>query len=525
MVYGNSMIKLRFYGPWGEEQLSEKYISVPYNFVPLNQLEYTLTAGVIEDNNKARFMRANLNYGLGRRITVGGGLEYLSSLSKGKIMPYIHASMRIASNVMLSAEHVYGVKSKTVLNYRSSSNIQADLSYTRFTKNQRAVRMDFLEEKKLVMSVPIRTKKFNAFTRLTVNQFILFYPTGTAKDELKYTTAELLFSGVIKGISTNLTSYAVFNKKGNPLVYSNLSLNFRLPGGFRLNPQAQYEYSQHHFSKVKLEVEKNIFMRGFANLSFERNFTGVPGNIVTLGLRYNFSFAQTFFSASKDKNVVRTVQSARGSLIYDAKTNHLEASNQTQIGKGGIIVRPFLDLNCNGERDEDEPGAAGLKININGGIMDPDVKDSIIRVSSLEAYTSYYVELDKNSFENIAWQIKKPTIKVVVDPNQFKLIEVPITVASEVSGTVKINNNNSLSGQGRIIVNILDSENQQVAKVITEQDGYFSYMGLKPGKYTVQVDRLQLEKLNLKSDHKFEIRVGKSHDGEVIDNLQFILTK
>ena len=28
MDYGNSLVKLRFYGPWGEERTSEKYISI-----------------------------------------------------------------------------------------------------------------------------------------------------------------------------------------------------------------------------------------------------------------------------------------------------------------------------------------------------------------------------------------------------------------------------------------------------------------------------------------------------------------
>ena len=523
MVYGNSMIKLRFYGPWGEEQFSEKYISVPYQFMPAGQLEYSLTAGVVEDDKKARFSRANLNYGLGKIITIGGGVEYLSTLNKGKIMPYVNASLRVGANVVLSGEHVYGVKSKSVLNYRSSTNLQVDLSYTRFVKNQLAVRMDFLEEKKIVASAPIRIKKFNAFSRLTINQFILPGAAIAGKPRPKYTSAELLFSGLIAGISTNLTTYAVFSKPGNPLVYTNMSLNFRVPGGLRINPQAQYEYSRNHFSKVKIEVERNLFMRGFANVSFEKNFTGTPGNIISVGLRYNFSFAQTFFSASKAKNVVRTVQSARGSVLYDSRTNHVSLGNQTQMGKGGIVVIPFLDLNNNGERDEDEHGVKGIKLNITGGLMDPDKNDSIIRITNLEAYTSYYIEVDKNSFDNIAWQIRKPTIKVVVDPNQFKAIEVPISVLAEVSGTVKLEKNNTTSGLARIIVNITDESSNLVAKVITEQDGYFSYMGLAPGKYKVSIDQLQMEKLHLSSTHAYEIKVAKNQNGDIISNLDFLI--
>jgi hypothetical protein len=484
-----------------------------------------VTAGVVENDQKSRFGRANLNYGLGKNITIGGGVEVLSTLARGKVMPYLNASIRLSSNILFSAEHVYNVRNKAVINYRSRSNLQVDLSYTRFEKNQLAVQMDFLEERKAIISMPIRTKKFNAFTRLTLNQFTLPYSYTGDKPGTKFTSGELLFSGVVAGISNNITTYALFNKTGNPLVYTNFSLNYRFRSGFRLNPQAQYEYGQNKFSKLKMEVEKNISTRGFVNVSYERNMVGLKSNIVTVGFRYNFSFAQTFFSASKDKDAVRTVQSARGSIMYDKNSGYVGASNQSQVGKGGIIIKPFLDLNCNGSRDENEPGVDGLKLHINGGRIEPDHKDSSIRISSLEAYTSYYIEIDKNSFDNISWQIKKPVIKVIADPNQFKKIEVPISVLSEVSGFVKLKNETGSIGLGRVIVNIHSAEGKLMSKVISEQDGYFSYLGLVPGTYRVSIDPLQMEKLGLKTKAAFDFDVKSTIDGDVIDGIEFTLEK
>jgi len=34
LVYGNTSVKLQFYGPWGEERSKEKNISIPFNFLP-----------------------------------------------------------------------------------------------------------------------------------------------------------------------------------------------------------------------------------------------------------------------------------------------------------------------------------------------------------------------------------------------------------------------------------------------------------------------------------------------------------
>ncbi|MDD4922932.1 MAG: hypothetical protein PHS30_10715, partial [Bacteroidales bacterium] len=43
LVYGNSNVSLRYYGIWGEEQERKMNISIPFNFLPKKELEYTLS--------------------------------------------------------------------------------------------------------------------------------------------------------------------------------------------------------------------------------------------------------------------------------------------------------------------------------------------------------------------------------------------------------------------------------------------------------------------------------------------------
>lgn len=522
MVYGNSVVKLRFYGPWGEERTSEKYVSVPFNFIPLHQFEYNVTAGIVEDNWKSRYSRAALNYGLSRRITVGGGVEYLSSVTSGQTMPFVNASLRLGPHILVSGEHTYGVRSKGIISYRLPSNVQFDLNYTRYDKEQTAVMFNYLDEKKIVLSMPFRGKRFTAFSRFTLNQFTLPY-NKILKIKTKYTSAEFLLSAVVSGVSSNLTTYAILSDPDNPLVYSNLSLTFRLPAGIRFRPQAQYEYRQKAFSVIKGEVEKRLFNRGFLNVAYEKALVNGSLNSITVGLRYNFSFAQTFFSASQNHRSVATTQSARGSLMYDGKTNYLGANNQTGVGKGGITVLPYLDLNCNGRREPGEPKAFGLKLHTNGGRIEHNTGDTIIRITGLEAYTSCYLELEKGSFDNIAWQIRTPTLSVAVDPNRLKLIEVPVAVVGEVSGKVLLIENKGASALGRIIVNVYNRDSNLVARMLTESDGFFNFIGLAPGEYTASVDAVQLAKLRMTSSFPLSFKILQSREGDIINNLEFTL--
>ena len=526
VIYGNSSVKLRFYGPWGEERTSEKYISIPFNFIPFHHFEYNITSGIVDDKQKGLYSKASLNYGLGRHITVGGGMEYLSTVTSGKLMPFVNVSMSLLQHILISGEHSYGVRSKGIISYRTAANLQAELSYTRYVKGQTAVLNNNLDEKKLVVSMPVRGKKFTAFSRFTLNQFIL--PDGQfyySKFKTKYTSAELLISAVVLKVGSNFTTYAVFDRPGTRIVYSNLALTFRLPAGFRVTPQVQYEYGRKKISMLKAEVEKSISSRGLVNLAYEKDYGAdrIKVNAITLGVRYNFSFVQTSFFVRQSGHSVISTQAARGSLMYDAGTNYLGAGNMNVVGKGGIIIAPFLDINSNGLRDPGEPKVSGLNVRICGGRLEKDIRDTLIRVSGLEAYTACFIELDKNSFDNIAWQIKKGTISVMVEPNVFKTIEVPVYVVGEVSGYVMQENKGENKGLGRIIINIINGNAVLVSRTLTEDDGFFNIIGLPPGKYAATIDQVQINKLQLVATPAINFEILPKREGDVKDGLKFIL--
>jgi hypothetical protein len=515
LVYGNTEVKLRFYGPYGEEISSQKIINIPFNFLPSKDLEYTVSGGIVEDNASSRYAKANLNYGLNKRLTIGGGVEYLSSVTSGNTMPFLDFSLRIASSLLISSEYTYGVRWKSILSYRLPSNFQIDLNYIKYVPGQTAINYNYLEERKAVLSYPLRAKNFSSYFRLTVDQIIL--PIS------QYTTAEFLFSGGFFGINTNLTTYALFFSPGNPNVYSNLSLGFRLPKGFTLTPQIQYNYNLNQLISVKCELEKRIFKNGAVDAIYERN---IPSDInsAQLGFRYDFAFARTGVLVRQSYNSTTLVESAQGGLVLDAKTKYFSANNNTNVGRGGIVIVPFLDYNGNGHRDKDEPKVFGMEISMTGGRVEQNKKDSTIRVFNLEPYINYFVSLNPNSFDNIAWKIRNPIISVTVDPNQFKLIEVPVAIVGEAAGMVYLMENMTQKGQGRMILKFYRKDSVLIAKTVTEPDGYFNYLGLPPGSYFATIDPNQLHKLNMKvSPASIPFTIKKSRDGDVADGMEFFI--
>jgi hypothetical protein len=242
-----------------------------------------------------------------------------------------------------------------------------------------------------------------------------------------------------------------------------------------------------------------------------------------MGLRIDFSFAQTSFSVQKNNRSLTTVQSAKGGLLFHKKSKYLGLSARSNVGKGGIILVSFLDLNCNGYREDGEPRIAGLNIRINGGRIEYNKKDTSIRIVGLEANTNYFIELDGNSFDHIAWQMRKHYLGVTVEANRLKTVEVPVAVVGEVSGSVYLVDNNEHKPMSRLWVCIYGNDSILIARTLTESDGFFSYSGLAPGSFTASVDQEQLHKLGMNSSRVLSFSILPKQDGDVVDGLKFTL--
>lgn len=514
LVYGNTNIKLRLYGPFGEERSTEQNINIPFNFLPEKEFEYTASGGIVEDGHDTRFARFSSNYGLSRHITVGAGFEYLSSVTSGSKIPYVNTSFRLLPNVLISGEYDYNVRTRAVLNYNLPSGLQFELYSNWYKEGQTAINNTFLEDHKAILSVPIRGRLFSAYSRLSFQKIRL--------PNTSYSVGEWMLSGVVGSVNGSANTYALFMPDNNTYIYSMYSLGIRVLKNLLINQKVQYQYTDNQIITIRTELEKRIFVNGYLNLSYEKNYISNINNI-ELGLRYDFSFAQTRASVRKTDDEYRTLQGISGSLMHDPKSGLTQFNNYTSIGKGSVLLIPYLDLNGNGKRERGEPRAKGLKIISNGGRIKRR-KDNSILISDLEAYANCNIELDPSGFDHVSWKLLKKNYSVVVSPNFVKNIDIPVSVFGEVSGQIVQLNAENEKGLGGIGIIIYDEKGTEVAQTKSEFDGYFSYMGLLPGKYTAKIDTAKLKELELQTDKtSFNFTIVRNIEGAFIDDLKFTL--
>lgn len=517
LVYGYTTLKLRYYGPLGEERTDERTMNVPYTIMPSGEFEYGIAGGVLEDSINSRFGRAEFNYGLGRFITLGGGVEYLSSIVNRPYIPFARATIQPFSRLTLSGEYDHMVKSKGLLDLYIFKNLLFELEYVKYKDGQRAVQVLAPEARTVRLSLPFRIKNVNFNIKADQAQYL-------------YTLYSYYQSNIMLGIfyrqfSANTTSQINWNSNSTPNINSSLTLSYRFRKGLTIRPNAFANISNKKIVSSKIDIEQS-FSRGFISTTYEHYFDSKQ-DFISINLRCDLSFARASMGAARYASSNITSQSLQGSIAFGGKHGYAKASTNPSVGKGAIVIYPFLDVNNNGIFDKDEHRVYVATVKIPGGKVIRNRKDSILRVTELTPFVEYMLELKNYDLENASWRFSYKRIKVIVDPNQFKQLYIPIYVVSEVNGSVYIKDEDGTKGLGQIVIKLFKKGSTTAfAEVRSEQDGFFSYSELPPGDYTAAVDASQLSTLDCKAEPAFQaFSVNSNIDGNTISGINFTLSK
>ncbi len=514
-VYGYTTLKLKFYGPLGEERTEERTMNVPYTVMSANEFEYGLSAGILQDSSFSRFGRGEFNYGVNRMLTVGAGLEYLSSIPNGAFIPFAKTTIQPFNKLTFTGEYAYGVKVRGLLDYYFWKDALLEIDYVKYVKGQLATRFNALEERKAKLSIPFRYKKVSVFSKLDYTQLVY--------KKINYNLASVIVSIYYKQFNASSSTQINWIDKMPSYATSDLSLSYRLGKGYILRPSVRYNVSENKFISYKAAIEKSI-PKGYLTVSYERNVL-YHDNFLSLNFRYDLSFARTNISTFHSHGKMSASESAQGSLAFGSGNKYLHASNNPSVGKGGISLYPFLDLNQNGVFDADEHMVKLTSVRVMGSKAIFSEKDSIVRIPDLYAFTSTIVEFDDYNLENIAWRFKNKRYQVLIDPNQFKRIDIPVISVGEVNGMVYMNNNNALKGIGRILVKFYNKKTGKiVAETLSESDGYISFLGLDPGEYVARIDSVQLSNLDYNAKpQQADFTIKSSEEGDIVEGLDFVL--
>jgi hypothetical protein len=520
IVYGYTTAKLKFYGPVGEERTEERVFSTAFTLMPSKKFEYGLSAGIIQDGLFSKMGKAEFNYGINRFLTLGGGVEYLSSISSSPTIPFAKITVQPFHQLVINYEYAHGVKKHTLVNYYFKKNAFLEVNYSKFKEGQQATPFNTLQEFKTKLFVPVKYRMVSGYA--TIDYAALTY----ANYKHKQTT--ITFSGFYKrfgAISTTVLNQLPQKTSSATSCKSSLVFSVRCKNGFSVRPSTTVNISEKNVSLYGIEMEK-IIKRGLVSCSYQKNIL-YSDYTIGLSLRYDLKFMKTSHTTIINKNSLTTSQNTQGSIAFGSGNNYLHMSRLSSVNKGGISLYPFLDVNQNGIFDKGEKMVKLTSVKIMSSNVIFNDKDSIIRIPELYAFTRYNLQFNDRDLENISWRFKNHIYNILIDPNQFKRVDIPIVPVGEVNGMVYVNANNLLKGIGRILIKIYTpNSTTPIVETLSEMDGYFQYLGLKPGNYRMSIDSLQLSKLGLTATpSEINFTIKSIEQGDIVDNANFILKK
>ena len=519
IVYGFTVLKLKFYGPLGEERTEERVKNTPYTFIPAKNLKYSLTTGIVQDSLNSRFAKVSLNYGITRSLTVAGGLEYLSSNFNQPFTPFTpfaNVAYQPFSNTVLSFNYMHQNNFKGLLNINLSQKIFLGLEYTKILNENTNRNSRNIGSFNADLTLPLKIKSLNIFS--TFNFKSLKY------ESYSFNQINWALSAGFNKVKFNLDSFINWASENTKQISSNLGLAYSLKYGVKLFSSTSYNFNRNQFNDLTVNLRMKI-SKIQLELGYQRGIVSKT-NSVSLSANYDLPFTRAGISSSYSRGALSFSENAMGSMTFSPYDGILHTGNNSAIGKGGLLLHPFLDLNENGKLDKGEKKVFLSSVKISNAKAVISKKDSIVRIFDLNAFVNYTIEFSANSLDNIAWRFKHKTYKILVDPNQYKRVFIPVISVGEISGTVYLNSNSTIKGQSRVTLQILDEKENIVVETLSEFDGYYSYLGLKPGKYTVRIDPEQLKKLNYKALPKVhQVTIKVSEYGDIVDGLDFTLSK
>ncbi len=266
-------------------------------------------------------------------------------------------------------------------------------------------------------------------------------------------------------------------------------------------------------------LERSLFRNAWLSVSVDRDLRSQYSG-VSATLRYQLPFAQYNANAYRANADVSYQQSLRGTLGFDQDAGQFIAGNEAWAERGGLSIAAFLDLNGNGIREGDEPGAGRFSIQTDEGVVQRAESGDVTRIYGLEAYHEVTLTIDPESFDNPLWKPAVTTFLVTVDPNEFKTVSIPVLVTGEIDGIMR-----PPTGQPLFEGTVLRWERvdgTESAIVPMRPSGAFSLRGMRPGTYRLFPDSAQLAARHAVAD-TLTIELRAQADGDIVEGLVLAL--
>jgi hypothetical protein len=522
VYYGASNVEIKLYGPNGEIETEEQHFRIPFNLIPKDEVEYSVGIGQGQGAAAGRtYTQAGAYYGLFSRLTTGVDIDVpLTPLEHERPMYAFETTLQMASNTALAGSVSPGNRLEFDANYSWPSVITVGAHATDYFENAFTNPLRQKYRWQLSLSSPLRIWGHYLGLRYNISR--------DQYDGFGSTNMTYGFNTSVKPI--NLNYVGQWQRRSDALgqvlssaLSSKLMGSIELHRRFRPQFRIDYDHSSNEVTRYGVSLSKRLWRSSQMTMSYEQSpVSGTSSFLVTFHFFTNFLDFSSRTQVSGGRTSMTQMQ--QGSIRFDQNNKRFLFDRKRAVGYGTAVVTPFLDENYNGVRESSEEHIPGLKAKITGVSGRPRGGNRTYYYDRLRPYDEYLVQIDPYSLDDPTLKPSNENYRVTLNPSVVTQIEVPIVMASEISGSVKRQVGEGSAGVGGVKVILFNISKDIITEVTTFNDGEYYYLGLLPGSYRAYLDPEQLKRGGYRTEPEaLQFDIKPVMGGQMIEGISFLM--
>ncbi|MEM0909993.1 MAG: carboxypeptidase-like regulatory domain-containing protein [Pseudomonadota bacterium] len=269
-------------------------------------------------------------------------------------------------------------------------------------------------------------------------------------------------------------------------------------------------------SSAQMGLAWHLSQRFRANLNYQKDFANdfSQGTVFLSYFGDNFNLSSRFgYSETRGYDVGLNASfslSGQSSVIDTISNNALPQSTS-----GSLAVRVFLDNNLNYVFDEGDELLPEVKVQAVQFFKNELTDDTGVAIlERLPNLRSSDIVVDRDTLPDLFMAPSVEGVSITTRSGLADFLDYPISPVSEITGIVEIENEGNLSPGARLVFDLKDAKNKVVGTAKSEFDGYYTFIDVKPGSYTIELNESSRERYDLQP---YSIRVESPHEPDIIN--------
>ncbi|MEA2490550.1 MAG: hypothetical protein QOH21_2342 [Acidobacteriota bacterium] len=508
VLYGLNVFRLVFHGPRGERRQKIETYNIGETLTPKGTIQYR--AGSATPESQAKRALGELSYGVTRRLSIIASAVGLGETKELAAQQYATAGLRAAWGRVFTYADVGGSSTGGRI---GRAGLQTRVSGVSVALTRAQLRNGYASEAypSLIGLIKARTTMrlggiAGARTRypvpITVDvQRDDMVAGGTmirAGNLVSASVRQMWISNRLEGVHVRDVDSPL---AGNDYISGALlaSRNIR---GIVVRAEAGYDVAPRRRSTVtSVLVEWQRSRRFQVSAELSRNATNGISRLVTRLRRDRGRAGMTLAVDIPSRGAPSVHLELVTSLVPNPLTRRVQFRARPAAASGAVTARVFLDRNGNGIRDAGEPPIenAGFFVNRNSVIPTTNVR-GIAMLDYLPAHTPTDVLLSTSTLEDPWWVPSRPAVRMVPRPGKALVVDFPVAVSGEITGTVYLDTGKGPRPAARIRMQVVNADGKVIAESPTEADGFYDLTKVPPGQYTLRVHPEDVATFHLAAD-------------------------